>query len=48
MSGHGHSCPRCQGNGTVRATGQPGWVRVVCPECGGTGLLRPGPKGRNK
>jgi DnaJ-class molecular chaperone len=39
--GHGHACPRCQGIGSVRASGQPGWVRVPCPACGGSGLLRP-------
>lgn len=39
--GHEHACPRCAGIGTVRVTGQPGWVRSLCPMCGGTGLLTP-------
>ena len=41
MSGHGHACPTCAGTGTVRAPGLPGYVRLPCPRCRGTGLLVP-------
>lgn len=41
MSGHGHACTRCEGVGTIRVRGLPGYQRVTCPDCGGSGQLRP-------
>lgn len=37
--GHGHVCPQCEGIGTVRVRGRPGWEREACPRCGGSGAL---------
>ena len=42
MNGHGHVCPVCEGIGSVRIKGKPGYIRIVCPRCYGSGELRPG------
>lgn len=39
----GDACRTCDGVGTVRQRGRPGYDRVPCPACGGSGLQRPGP-----
>jgi RecJ-like exonuclease len=41
FAGNGHACVQCQGVGTVRIYGRPGYERKPCPGCGGSGLLRP-------
>jgi hypothetical protein len=36
-----HACGTCEGIGTIRVRGRPGYERRVCPTCGGSGLLKP-------
>lgn len=37
----GDACTTCDGNGTVRVKGRPGWERKPCPTCGGSGTSTP-------
>lgn len=37
----GDACPDCLGNGTVRVRARPGWERVACGRCSGSGTLKP-------
>lgn len=38
------ACSTCGGLGHVRIHGRPGSERQPCPACGGSGLMRPGPR----
>ena len=36
------ACARCNGEGLLQLAGFPEGMKATCPECGGTGVYRPG------
>ena len=44
----GDACSRCDGIGSIRIRTGNGGQRVPCPECGGSGQMRPGPRRDNR